>query len=137
MDTASQQILLALEHLVKSVPIGTNLALLQLMWAMLTGNFLPSRGAVHTALHLAGFKPSAVRRSWRALRYGVWSVDELLSRWQAWVSRETCWQPRTIAGWQAIAYDTTTFWRPKLQKWQLRGFHQLAGRLLPGVDKVR
>lgn len=133
MDTASQQILLVLEHLVKSVPIGTNLALLQLMWAMLTGHFLPSRGAVHTALHLAGFKPSVVRRSWRALRYGVWSVDELLSRWQAWVAKETHWQPRTIAGWQAVAYDITTFWRPKLQKWQLRGFHQLAGRLLPGV----
>ena len=133
MDTASQQILLVLEHLVKLVPIGTNLALLQLMWAMLTGHFLPSRGAVHTALHLTGFKPSAVRRSWRALRYGVWSVDELLSRWQAWVAKETHWQPRTIAGWQAVAYDITTFWRPKLQKWQLRGFHQLAGRLLPGV----
>ena len=133
MDTASQQILLVLEHLVKLVPIGTNLALLQLMWAMLTGNFLPSRGAVHTALHLTGFKPSAVRRSWRALRYGVWSLDELLSRWQTWVARETCWQPRTHDGWQAVAYDITTFWRPKLQKWQLRGFHQLAGRLLPGV----
>ena len=73
MDTASQQILLVLEHLVKLVPIGTNLALLQLMWAMLTGRFLHSRGAVHTALHLAGFKPAAIRRSWRALRFGVWS----------------------------------------------------------------
>lgn len=133
MDTASQQILLVLEHLVKLVPIGTNLALLQLMWSMLTGNFLPSRGAVHTALHLAGFQPSDVRRSWRALRYGVWSVDELLLRWQTWVSKETQWEPRTFAGWQAVAYDITTFWRPKLQKWQLRGFHQLAGRLLPGV----
>ena len=89
MDTASQQILLLLEHLVKLVPIGTNLALLQLMGAMLIGNFLPSRGAVHSVLYLAGFKPSAVKRSWHALRYGVWSVDELLARWQAWVSRET------------------------------------------------
>ena len=69
MDTASQQILLVLEHLVKLVPIGTNLALLQLMWAMLTGNFLPSRGAVHTALHLAGFQPSSVRRS--CVPYGM------------------------------------------------------------------
>lgn len=133
MDTASQQILLVLEHLVKRVPIGTNLALLQLMWAMITGHFLHSRGAVHSALHLAGFKPAAVKRSWRALRFGVWSVAELLSRWQAWVKKETSWQPTTYDGWQAVSFDLTTFWRPKLKRWQLRGFHQLAGRLLPGV----
>jgi len=133
MDTASQQILLVLEYLVKLIPIGTNFALLQLMWAMLTGQFLHSRGAVHTALHLAGFKRTSIQRSWRALRFGIWTVDELLIRWQDWVSKQTTWQPKTYEGWQAVSFDLTTFWRPKLKKWQLRGFHQLAGRLLPGV----
>ena len=133
MDTASRQILLVLEQLVKSVPIGTNLALLQLMWVMLSGHFLTSRGAVHTALQLGGLSKAEVKRCWQALRFGVWSVGELLSVWEHWVEQETSWQAHRYDGWQPLAFDLTTFWRPKLKNWVLRGFHQVAGHLLPGV----
>lgn len=133
MTTASHQIVQLLAHLVKVVPVGTNLALLQLMWAMVSGAFLRSRGAVHSALQLAGFSPGEVRRSWQALRYGVWSNDELLSRWRAWVAAETRWQPHSYEGWQPVAIDITAFWRPRLQGWVGRYFHQLAQRLLPAV----
>ena len=40
MTTASQKTLHVLEQIVKVVPVGTNLALLQLMWAMITGRNL-------------------------------------------------------------------------------------------------
>lgn len=133
MDTASGQILLVLEYLVKPITIGTNLALLQLMWAMINGSFLTSRGAVHSALQQLGLEEQGIGRSWRALRKGMWSIDELLLRWQKWVLRETEWQVKKHDGWEAVAIDVTTFWRPKLKRWQLRGYHQLAGRLLPGV----
>ena len=134
MTTASHQILQVLEHIVKAVPIGTNKALLQLMWALVSGAFLHSRGAVHSALLQAGFKPGEIRRGWQALRYGVWSSDELLTHWRQWVTSETGWQPNQYEGWQPLAIDLTTFWRPRLQGWVGRGYHQLAGRLLPGVS---
>ena len=56
MTTASQKTVQVLEQIVKVVPVGTNLALLQLMWAMITGAFLSSRGAIHSALMKAGFE---------------------------------------------------------------------------------
>lgn len=133
MDTASTQILPVLEFLVKPIQIGTNLALLQLMWAMLNGSFLSSRGALHSALASSRFDQQTTQRCWRVLRYGVWSVEELLLRWQQWAEHETAWQPRCHSGWHPVAYDVTTFWRPKLKGWSGRGFHRLAGRLMPGV----
>lgn len=133
MTTASEQMIQVLEHLVKVVPIGTNRALLQLMWAIISGAFLPSRGAVHSALGQAGFAAEEIRRGWAALRYGVWSSEELLGRWRQWVATETSWQPHQYEGWQPLAIDITAFWRPRLQGWRGRYFHQLAQRLLPGV----
>lgn len=133
MTTASHQIVHVLAHLVKVLPVGTNRALLQLMWTMVSGAFLRSRGAVHSALQQAGFGPDEIRRSWQALRYGVWSNDELLGRWRDWVAGETNWQPHQYEGWQPVAIDLTAFWRPRLQDWPGRYFHQLAQRLLPAV----
>jgi hypothetical protein len=49
MTAASERAIHALEHIVKAVPVGTNLALLHLLWAMLSGAFLRSRGAVFSA----------------------------------------------------------------------------------------
>ena len=133
MDAASTQILLVLEFLVKPVQIGTNLALVQLMWAMLNGSFLEGRGAIHTALFGSGYDRQTIQRCWRVLRHGVWSIEELVVRWQAWMEQETTWQAHSYDGWQPVAFDITTFWRPKLQQWQGRGFHRIAGRLMPGV----
>ena len=133
MTTASHQIVHVLDHLVKVAPVGTNRALLQLMWAMVSGAFLHSRGAVHSALLQAGFAAGEIRRSWQALRYGVWHSDELLARWRNWVKAETDWQPNRYAGWQPLAIDITGFWRPRLHGWVGRCYHQLAQRLLPSV----
>lgn len=133
MDTASTQIVLVLEYLVKPLQIGTNLALVQLMWCILNGSFLHSRGAIHSALSHSQYDRQTIQRCWRVVRYGVWSIEELLWRWQQWCEQETTWQPHDHGGWQPVAFDITTFWRPKLKKWQGRGFHRIAGKLMPGV----
>lgn len=133
MTTASHLILHILEHLVKDVPVGTNRALLQLMWAIISGAFLRSRGAVHSGMQAAGFRDEEVNRSWQALCYGVWRSEELLERWRAWVRAETPWQPHEYEGWRPIAIDLTAFWRPRLQGWRARFFHSVAQRLMPGV----
>lgn len=133
MTTASYLIIHILEHLVKVIPIGTNRALLQLMWAIISGAFVRSRGAVHSGMQAAGFSDEETSRGWQALRYGVWRSEELLGRWREWVYAETPWQPHAYEGWRPLAIDLTAFWRPRLQKWQGRFFHSLVQRLMPGV----
>ena len=54
MSTASKVTIQALEYVVKTLPVGTNLALLYLLWALLSGAFLSSRGRISCA---AGFGP--------------------------------------------------------------------------------
>ncbi|MBV7329135.1 hypothetical protein KFU94_12945 [Chloroflexi bacterium TSY] len=44
--------------------MGTNVNVMRLMWAMLNGSFLKSRGAIHSALKESGFEDEELRRSW-------------------------------------------------------------------------
>ena len=50
MPTAVQETILVLEMIVQAAPLGTNLGLLYMLWAMLSGAFLNSRGAIFPAL---------------------------------------------------------------------------------------
>jgi len=133
MSTASYKTIQALEQVVKPLPVGTNLALLHLMWAMLKGAFLQGRGAVHTALSESGFSDDEIRRSWQALRYGTWDICELITRWRHLVLSEKRWQTREYESWQPLAVDITAFWRPQLKFWSNKFFHRLANRLMKGV----
>ncbi len=133
MTTASQKTLQVLEQIVKVVPVGTNLALLQLMWAMISGAFLSSRGAIHSALVWSGFEPGEIRRSWRALRWGQWSIQELLQRFRQQVAQTGQWQSDEHGGYRPVAVDTTAYWRPRLQGWPGKLYRQLAGKALTGI----
>ncbi len=79
MPTAIEQTLQALQFMVPSVPVGTNLALIHLMWSILNGSFLGSRGAIFPARQESGFSPEEIRRSWQAMRYGAWCIDEAVA----------------------------------------------------------
>ena len=94
MTTASHKTLQVLEQIEKVIPVGTNLALLQLMRAMISGVFLSSRGAVHSALARCGFEADEIRHSWRALRWGQWSSAELPQRFRQQVAQTGQWQSR-------------------------------------------
>ncbi len=133
MTTASQRTVQALEQIVKVVPVGTNLALLQLMWAMITGAFLSSRGAVHSALARSGFKPGEIRRSWRALRWGQWHIHELIQCFRQQVELSGVWQQHEYGGYRPVAVDTTAIWRPRLQGWPGKLYRQLAGKAMTGI----
>ena len=54
MSIAITHTIHVLQILVQTVPMGTNLALLQLMWTILNGSFLQSRGAILPALKANG-----------------------------------------------------------------------------------
>jgi hypothetical protein len=133
MTTASHKTLQVLEQIVKVVPVGTNLALLQLMWAMISGAFLSSRGAIHSALACSGFEASEIRRSWRALRWGQWCIHELLQRFRRQVTQTGRWQSHEYGGYRPVAVDTTAYWRPRLQGWPGKLYHQVAGKAMTGI----
>jgi hypothetical protein len=113
--------------------VGTNLALLHLMWTMLSGAFLRSRGAVFMALQLAGFTVSQIRRCGQALRCGAWDIAELVQRWRDYVLSQGEWQPREYEGYHPLAVDLTAFWRLRLKGQVGKFFHRLANRALKGI----
>lgn len=123
----------AISAVVQTVPVGTNIALVRILWVMLSGAFLQSRGAVFGALAGQGFAAQEVRRSWAALRSGAWDSNELLENWQLFVASENQWRVRHHAGYQVVSVDMTGFWRPRLKGWLGRHFHSLAQRALPAV----
>jgi len=68
-----------LAAVVNKLPIGTNLALHQFLWMLVSGALLSSRGALFPALQAVGLKEDEVRRAWSAFRYGAWSTTELVA----------------------------------------------------------
>ena len=133
MSTASEVTIKALEYVVKPLPVGTNLALLYLLWALLSGAFLSSRGAVFPALLALGLSAAQIRRSSQAVRTGAWASDELVLRWRAWVAAHSSWRPDTYEGYQPLAVDITAFWRPRLQGWLGKFFYRVAERAVKGI----
>jgi len=133
MPIAIEQTIQVLQIVVQSVPLGTNLSLLHLLWSMLNGSFLRSRGAIFPALVYSGFTTDETRRSWRALRYGMWRLDDLLQSWREYVLCQAKWRPRVYEGYRPLAVDMTAFWRLQLKGWLGKYFNGLANRMLRGV----
>ena len=115
MSIAIEQTLQALEIMVQSVPVGTNLGLIHLMWSILNGSFLVSRGGIFPALQNSGFSPEEIRRSWQAMRYGAWSIDDLMESWRGYVQKQGEWQVHKYEGYRPVAVDLTAFWRLRLK----------------------
>ncbi len=105
--TVIEQTLQALQAVVQSVPVGTNLALLQLMWGILNGSFLGSRGAIFPALQESDFSPEEIRRSWQAMLRRAWGIDDLLGAWHSLVQEQGAWQAHEYEGYRPLAVDLT------------------------------
>jgi hypothetical protein len=133
MPEAVYRMLTLLCSLVVSVPVGTNLGLLHLLWMLVSGQLLATRGALFPGLSGAGLAPGAVRRAWAALGQGDWSSAHLLVRWQHLVRQEGRWQPHTPGGYRPLAVDVTAFWRPRLQGCPTTHYDATAGKALPAI----
>jgi hypothetical protein len=119
--------------LVVGCPIGTNLGLLHLLWMLVSGRLLASRGAIIPGLSACGLSERAVRRAWMALGQGDWAGAGLLARWEQQVRAEGRWQPHVQGGYRPVAVDVTGFWRPRLQGCPTTHYHGVAGRALPAI----
>jgi len=133
MQTAVETTLHAIAFVMQVVPIGSNISLLRVLWVMVNGSFLQSRGALHPALALNGFSEEEIRRSWAAMRAGSWSINELLEAWQGFVAQDNKWSARRYEGLEVLGVDMTGFWRPKLKGWAGKHYNSLARRALPAV----
>lgn len=133
MLTAVEEIITAIAFVVQVVPIGTNLGLVRLLWVMVNGSFLESRGAIHSGLSASNFGRDEIRRSWAALRYGCWEIDELLATWQSYVASRNHWRARRYGGHRVKSVDITGFWRPRLAGAVSQHYHALAQKALPAI----
>jgi hypothetical protein len=133
MQIAAEVTVHAITFVLQTVPIGTNIGLLRVLWVMVNGSFLQSRGALFPALAMNGYSDQEVRRSWAAARYGSWRINELLETWRIYVARENQWRERRYEGLRVLSVDLTGFWRPKLKNWVGKHYSSLARRALPAV----
>ncbi len=122
-----------LSRVVASVPIGTNLGLFHLLWMLLSGRLLQSRGAVIPGLADLGLAADAVRRCWAALAYGKWQTSQLLGAWEQLVREEGCFQAHQYGGYRPVACDLVGFFRPRLQDCPTKDYSSAAGKALPAI----
>lgn len=121
-------------YVVASLPIGTNLGILRLLWSILCGRLLESRGALFPALMAAGFSDGEARGAEAALREGRFCVGALIERLRGRIQQEKQWQERSIEGFHPFVIDWVGFFRPHLGGCASRHFDSRAGKALPAVE---
>jgi hypothetical protein len=133
MSTIVYRISLLLGAILADVPVGTNLGLFWLLWALLSGRFLLSRGAVFPALADGGLSADAVRRSGAALAYGRWAIVTLVRAWHQVVEQEGRWQAHGYEGFRPVACDLVGFFRPRLSGCLGKHYQSGADKALPAI----
>ena len=71
MPETVYRVMTLLSTLVVTLPVGTNLGVLHLLWMLVSGRLLAARGAVIPGLSESGLPDRAVRRAWAALGQGA------------------------------------------------------------------
>jgi hypothetical protein len=122
-----------LGQILKPVPLGTNLGLFQLLFALVSGRFLPSRGAVFPALADLGLSGPEVRRAEAALATGRWQIADLVTAWRAAIRQEGHTQPRSYGGYRPVPCDLVGFFRPRLVGHSGKHYTSHAAKALPAV----
>jgi hypothetical protein len=133
MTTIVYRISVLLGAILADVPVGTNLGLFWLLWALISGRFLLSRGAVFPALADGGLPADAVRRSGAALAYGRWAIQTLVRAWHQVVEQEDRWQAHCYEGFRPVACDLVGFFRPRLSGCLGKHYQSGADKALPAI----
>ena len=131
--TKTDHTITVLDELLEGLPIGTNLAMMHVFWALLSGQLLSSRGALFPALKAIGLEDDGVRRGWTAVHSGVWDTTTLIVQWNKHVEGLPEWQRHAYEGYKPVVADVTAFWRPTLKNCPSQHYQPAAGRALPAV----
>lgn len=134
MPTLVYRITEVLSAMVIDLPLGTNLGLFHMLWTLLSGRLVQTRGALIPALAATGLEPAAVRRAWAAFCTGAWDVSHLIAALQLLVGREGRWHAQHCGAYRVVAVDTTGFFRPRLKHCATKRFLSQAGEALPAIS---
>src|SRR5215218_4852323 len=133
MQETVYRVIVVLCAVVSGTPIGTNLGLVHLLWMLVSGRLLASRGAVIPGLSAVGLPEPAVRRAWATLGQGEWTSAGLLARWRQHVAQAGEWRAHAPEGSRPVAVAVTGFWRPRLKGCATSHYHGPAGKALPAI----
>src|SRR5262249_10515811 len=133
MSTIVYRISVLLSAIRADVPVGTTLGLFWLLWALLSGRFLLSRGAVFPALADGGLSAAAGRRSGAALAYGRWAIQTLVQAWHQVVQQEGRWHAHRYAGSPPVVCDRVGIFRPRLSGCVGTHYQAGAATALPAI----
>jgi len=114
--------------------MGTNLGLFHLLWMLLSGRLLQSRGAVIPGLVDFGLSAAAVRRAWAARAYGRWRTAPLLAAWPRLIQDDGDWHAHRHGGYRPVAWDLVGGWRPRLPGGVTQHYGAQAGQALPAIS---
>lgn len=114
MSNIVYRIVCLLDDVLEKVPVGTNLGLFSLLFALLCGRFLDSRGAVFPAFADQGITDQAVRRAEAALANGRWSIADLLSAGNKIVREQRRFHAHRYGGFCPVACELIGFFRSHL-----------------------
>ena len=133
MSALCYEIAALLCQVLAEIPVGTNLGLFHLFWALLSGRFLTYRGALFPSLADLGLPDEAVRRSEAALAYGKWNLADLLTSWQKIVREQGRFRAHSYEGFRPVACDLIGFFRPRLQNCAGKHYTSRANKALPAI----
>lgn len=122
-----------LSCLVEGIRVGTNLDLFLLLWTLLSGRFLASRGGVFPALADFGLPDDAVRRAEAVLNTGHWEIGRLMANFERQVTVESVFQVHRYGGYTPVAGDSTGFYRPRLKDCSTKQYSAEAGKALSAI----
>ncbi|MGH9614956.1 MAG: hypothetical protein ACRD4P_17975 [Bryobacteraceae bacterium] len=122
-----------MSRVVSEVRIGTNLDLVYLIWTLMSGRLLESRGAVIPGLSAFGLPEDAVRRSAAALTSGVFEIEPMVEQFRTVVDEEGRWEAHEHGGYRPVAVDLVGFSRPKLKGCPTKHYVSTANKAVPAI----
>lgn len=135
------QVQQAIEQMVSSLPKGTDLGLCDVVSALFSGYFIESGGGImpavdhylRTAIPDEKERAARCRRAAKAVTYGQYNLDELLTELKAIVAADEQWQPTMIQGYQLKPVDMTAYKRSGVKKLKSKAYDADSSRAVPAV----
>ena len=134
MPSTVYQTALLICQLCRTLPIGTNLGIVYLLWTIITGKLLNSRGSLFPALKEAGFSDKQARQSEASLREGKFNIDKLIYEHNKIIKSHDKSKQISINGHTPLLLDWVGFFRPDLKGCTSKHFQSGAGKALPAIE---
>ena len=134
MPSVVYQTALLICQLCQTLPIGTNLGIVYLLWTIITGKLLNSRGSLFPALLEAGFTDRQARQSEASLREGKFEIDRIIQEHNKIIKLHKKVEKITINEHTPLLLDWVGFYRPNLKGCVTKHFQSTAGKALPAIE---